>query len=101
MKRLKEYLTDWTDLDVAAYYLGVTLGIFQGVSSSEDKFQEFRDNKHIFWTNNTLGDLLYDTLSSYRDSGLIEIEDNSARWKGIGSLTPQQVECTIAYRHCL
>ena len=73
---MKEYIKDWTDIDWAAYRLAISLGLI----TEDTKFQT--DAKHIFWTNNPVGNALYDTLYMFIDIGVIEINEDrdKVRW---------------------
>jgi len=79
---LKEYLLDWRDRDVAAYCLGITLGIFP--VSSGDFWEGFREYKHIFWCNGHTGDLLDKILMELWQIDILEWNDDKEafRWKG-------------------
>lgn len=81
MDNLKKYLKNWEDIDVASFYLGCVLGIFE-----DDSMENFRENKGTFWTNNSLGDFLYDMLSRMSDENIIEMDYDKliVRWKDNG-----------------
>lgn len=78
---LKIRLANWHDWDGAAYELGVCLGIWgdYGAPLSEDPWHGL---KHIFWTDNPLGNSLYNMLMNLVESGVLECkEDNLCfRW---------------------
>jgi hypothetical protein len=70
-------LAEWTDSDVAAYLLGRSLGLFQN-----QNFQT--DTKHVFWTNNPLGNGLHDALLALVRAGVLERRDEpdeQFRWQ--------------------
>jgi len=73
---LAEVLADWTDVDIASYELGRCLGLFGG--------QNFHiDVKHVFWTNNPLGNGLYGALLELVSAGVLEMReapDRQFRW---------------------
>ena len=74
---LADLLEDWTDWDGAAYALGRALGVFE-----EDEFTRV---KHVFWTDNDLGNGLRDTLMALTRAGLLErrdADDEQFRWAG-------------------
>ena len=77
IKMLKEYLKEWVDIDGAAFYLGCALGIFE-----DDSGDAFRKNKSIFWTNNMLGNSLYDILGTLADIDILEMDEDrlAVRW---------------------
>ena len=77
MKTLKEYLKDTIDLDVAQFYLGYTLGIYD-----DDSMDSFRNHKGTFWTKNPLGEFLANTLFRMADLNIIEFdkEELTVKW---------------------
>jgi hypothetical protein len=77
LKNLKEYLEDWVDVDVASFYLGCVLGIFD-----DDRIENFRIHKGTFWSRNPLGDFLYNTLYKMYDEGIVEMSNDglAVRW---------------------
>jgi len=75
MKTLKEKLKDWTDTDVAAFHLAVCMGLMP------DDPKLFSGNaKHVFWSNDNVGNALYTLLFSLRDLGILEENDDGFRW---------------------
>ena len=73
---LKDDLADFTDVDVAEFALGRTLGIFPPETS-------MRDYKAVFWTNNPLGNALFAILEQLREAGIllrIDEPDLQYRW---------------------
>ena len=74
---LKEKLQDWTDIDVAGFELAQCLGLM----GPETKFAT--DAKHIFWSNNLVGDKLYDfLLKDLVQIGVLKYDDHKGkvRW---------------------
>lgn len=69
-KTLSEYLKDWTDTDLALFYVGVVLGFW------DDSDESFRENKWIFYTDNTLGNMLYKTLDELAKGKFINKKDH-------------------------
>jgi hypothetical protein len=70
-------LADWTDWDGAAYDLGRALGLFSG--------RGFVDVKHVFWTDNPLGEGLHDALLALARAGVLDRRDEpdeQFRWSG-------------------
>jgi hypothetical protein len=65
---LKEGLANWTDRDVAAYKVGVTLGIFEDV----DFATGWPRNRGVFLTNNVIGNGLHEVLRTLATSGVLE-----------------------------
>lgn len=77
---LRDNLRGWDDYDVAAYKLGISLGIFEPDDGSYD---QFRDNKGVFWVSNPLGNFLHETLERLEDLGILEHDQqgHKYRWK--------------------
>lgn len=74
---LKEYLDDWTDYDVAGYFLACSLGIMV----HDDLLDEFRRNKGVFYTDNPIGNLLTKILVELADGGVLQRNDEGQfRW---------------------
>jgi hypothetical protein len=76
---LKELLADWTDFDVAQYYLACCLGLMV----HDDSFEFLRVKaKHVFWSQHEIGNMLYNMLSMMAQVGILEFneEDDKYRW---------------------
>src|SRR4051794_30847414 len=70
-------LADWTDADVACHRLGVSIGLFEDA--------DFQARKGVFWTDNPVGNSLYDALMALVRAGVLdhrEDPDNQFRWLG-------------------
>ena len=75
METLEEKLKDWTDTDVAAFHLAVCMGLMP------DDFELFSGNaKHVFWSNNDVGNKLFEFLFSLVKLGILEENDDGFRW---------------------
>jgi hypothetical protein len=78
---LSERLLDWTDWDYAEWHLGVVLGLW------EDGPGGYRANKHIFWTDNVIGNRLHRLLLELSHDGVLEMRDEDTdpdlqfRWR--------------------
>ena len=73
---LRDALHDWRDFDGAEYHLARCLGII-------DTTTDFQDVKHLFWTDNSVGNLLYSILENLTRAGMVETNDDQQfRWKG-------------------
>ena len=70
---LSEYLVNWSDFDVAEFYLGVVLGLW------EDTQEAFQSNKWIFWSNNLLGNSLFQLLEDMVRNNILM--KNNSRFK--------------------
>ena len=78
MKPLKDYLSEWTDIDVAQYWTACSLGLFK----PDEIMQAFRANKSTFWADNKIGTMLYYILQSLTSAGLLEHDEaqSKVRW---------------------
>jgi len=76
MKTFKEETRDWTDWDVAAYRLGIAIGLMPDQ-------QSFGATKHVFWSIHPVGDMLYGMLNQMVLLGILEKRDKpdlQCRW---------------------
>ena len=77
MVTLKELLADWSDFDAAAHSLAQVLGIIpQGVP--------MRAHKNVYWSNNSLGNMLHEQLEKLASEGILEKReepDSQYRWR--------------------
>jgi hypothetical protein len=72
---LSMILRDWTDWDVAAFHVGRALGLFER--------QTQLDAKHIFWTDNPVGNMLHRILGELGTAGIVDRRsepDDKYRW---------------------
>jgi len=81
--RLKDLLVDWTDIDVAAYQLALCLGLMSANIN-------LGKAKHVFWSNNPIGNMLYRILEELVQEKILEKRDEpdyQYRWNAnfIGS----------------
>jgi hypothetical protein len=78
-RTLKRELEQWQDVDVAMYKLACVLGLME----YDNDLGTFRDNKHIFWTDNPTGNMLYKILRALHEAGFLEsdTEGQKYRWK--------------------
>lgn len=76
---LKERLEDWVSFDYAQFEIGVCLGFWGdfGAPNGED---HWLGTKHIFWSENPLGDTLYKLLDGLVEEGMLEEENYRFRW---------------------
>jgi hypothetical protein len=78
-KTLRENLTDWTDWDIAEYYLAVALGI---MPTEEGDGEIFRlKAKHVFWTDNPVGVFLGGVLGELAELGVLDHDDEEERFR--------------------
>ncbi len=66
---LKQALKDWTDIDVAQFYLAVSLGIM-GYDVSFPS-----EAKSVFWTNNPVGNATYAILEALTTANVLQKRD--------------------------
>lgn len=70
MKSFKENISNWTDIDIAMYYLSVSLGMV-------DEHADFATEvKWVFWSNNPICALLYNMLMEMINIGFLETNDD-------------------------
>lgn len=77
IKTLNEELNDWLDSDFSAFALAKCLGIMDENTNFPKKA------KHVFWTNNPLGNMLHQTLEHLVELGFLEKDEelDAFRWK--------------------
>ncbi|MCF6221861.1 MAG: hypothetical protein L3J65_12185 [Robiginitomaculum sp.] len=68
---LRHTLKEWTEIDVAAFHLGVALGIIPPLSDEKDIYN-FGGKKWMFWSENPLGNLLFDLLENLVKLDILE-----------------------------
>ncbi len=72
---LKQKLDHWVDLDGAAYYLAISLGLM----TEKDDF--CTTVKWVFWSANPIGNMLYGLLVDLVKIGVLERnDDDQVRW---------------------
>jgi hypothetical protein len=69
IKNLKQTLNDWADIDVAQYYLAVSLGLMQ------PDFPFPGQAKHVFWSDNPIGNMLADMLDELTQVDVLQKRD--------------------------
>lgn len=71
---LADDLADWTGDDYAAFLVGLHLGAVEGYFAVT--------NKHVFWTDNRLGNGLHAALLALVEAGVLEqrTEDSQFLW---------------------
>jgi hypothetical protein len=77
---LRRSLADWTDVDVACYYVAVALGI---APDPGDKWDFWGGKKWMFWSANTIGGSMYRVLEDLAQAGVLEKregDDMQFRW---------------------
>jgi hypothetical protein len=79
---LRTRLATWTDFDVAAYHLGVVLGLLPEWPEAT----AWGEHKWVFWSANPLGDTLYMILRTLTSLGVLEHDGEAFRWVGAGTL---------------
>jgi hypothetical protein len=77
---LAEDLSDWTDADIAERALGDVLGVFAGHPPGQVKA--------LLWTDNPLGNALWEMLHTLVKAGVLEYrdtdQDHQFRWSVTG-----------------
>lgn len=65
-------LSEWTDVDVAEYHMGIVLGVLPKPVDGETEGDHFRRLKEVFWTANPLGDAMFGILVKMVETGILE-----------------------------
>lgn len=68
MFSLKHNFTKWIDIDEAQYFLAKNLGIIESDTS-------FIETKHIYWSDNEVGNKLVRILDFFVEQGLMRKRD--------------------------
>jgi hypothetical protein len=69
---------EWTDWDVAGFQAGRALGLFNR--------QSWLETKHVFWTDNPVGNMLHAMLAELATSGILDRRaepDIQYRWSSM------------------
>lgn len=68
LQTLKAALAEWADIEAAEYVLGLCLGLYSADANP-------RDLKHVFFSNNPVGNLLHQILDELVANGILEARD--------------------------
>jgi predicted enzyme related to lactoylglutathione lyase len=68
LQTLRETLSDWVDVDNAGCAMGVCIGL---IPPSEG----WARHKHVFWSNNPIGNMLYKWIDDLVAAGVLEKRD--------------------------
>lgn len=77
---LRMKLNEWSDWDIAAYYLAQSLGMMDETVSFS------KDAKHVFWADNPIGNILHKMLDELVSCQVLERRDEpdiQYRWNPI------------------
>ena len=74
---LKEFLKDWEDQDICAYYLACCLGLIE----SDTSFAVFRENKHVFWSGNPTSNFLSEALRKMAEVRMLDFDDEETKYR--------------------
>ena len=66
---LRRSLAEWTDVDIAAYYVAVALGV---APDPGNEWDFWGGKKWMFWSANPLGEGLSQVLDMLAESGVLE-----------------------------
>jgi hypothetical protein len=69
INNLKIMLVDWVDIDFAQYYLAQSLGLM------DETVTFHSDAKHVFWTDNPIGNMLANMLDELTTTNILEKRD--------------------------
>lgn len=75
---LKRSLTEWTDADVASYYVAVALGV---APDPGNEWDFWGGKKWMFWSANPLGEGLYQVLEMLTASEVLEKDEEKMRFR--------------------
>jgi len=83
-----DHVSEWTDWDVAAFYLGKAIGIF----GDEENFHN--DAKKVLWSDSPVSEFLYGTLTRLASGGIIlERNEPDIQYKFVGSSRLMTLKC--------
>jgi hypothetical protein len=71
-------LAEWTDADVASYYVAVALGVVPDPGSEWDFWG---GKKWMFWSTNPLGDGLHPVLETLAENGVLEKDEDEMKFR--------------------
>lgn len=74
MQTLKEHLQTHKETDIAMYHLGMCLGVFPPEAT-------FLEVKGVLWTHNPSSTMLFETLRSMAEAGILEEDDDGFVWR--------------------
>jgi hypothetical protein len=75
---LRHSLTEWTDDDIASYYVAVALGV---APDPGNEWSFWGGKKWMFWATNPLGDGLYHVLKMLAESGVLEWDEDGGKFR--------------------
>jgi hypothetical protein len=75
---LRKSLKDWTDVDVATFYLAVAVGV---APDPGDEWLGWGDKKWIFWSANPLGESLYFMLAKLTECSVLLKKEGEDEYK--------------------
>jgi len=93
MTPLSERLKDWKEIDGALFDLGVALGLWNDTPKGGNWQQQAP--KWVFWSNNPLGNALYETLERLVAIGVLEMrqeQDSEIEYRWNGQTTKSLLE---------
>ena len=81
---LQERFKEWTDIDVAMFYVAEELGLIEGVGNT------FSVYKSLIWSNNSFAKKLHEIVMALVDMGALETDGQRVRW--VEGFKPKDVE---------
>jgi hypothetical protein len=75
---LKRSLADWTDADMAAYYVAIALGVAPDPGGEWDFWG---GKKWMFWSANPLGEGLGRILDMLAENGVLEKDEDGMKFR--------------------
>ena len=70
----REKLKNWVDIDFAAYYLGIQLGLMPDEPG-------FGRAKHVFWSRHVVGEALVESLNQLKIAGILEFNEEEMQYR--------------------
>jgi hypothetical protein len=77
---LRRSLAEWTDVDVASYYVAVALGVAPDPDPGNE-WDSWGGKKGMFWSANPLGDGLYRVLEMLAESGVLDKDEEQMKFR--------------------
>jgi hypothetical protein len=78
LSSLREYLAEWTDPDVAMYYVGCCLGLFPPPDAEKAGFLAV---KGILWSSNEIEETLELVMKRLFRNGALLLDEEKGRYR--------------------
>ena len=77
MKPIQGLFEDWVEPDIGMYYLAC----LSGIMNYDESFDNYRKAKGVFWSNNELGNMLFEMLQKMAETGLLEKDEQQYQFR--------------------